>query len=146
MKTACVQTITILYIYFYVWGLNLKLNNSYHLFLISINICIDYCHYYWTSKSLLNIWEFRYHKLLDCWGSGRWWLPINRHRKESSVEWSINLDTGVSSSQIVDLALPLFYFSFFIFIFMLFYFSIFLFLEQLGLRVIGHTVTSVTTW
>jgi len=34
---------------------------------------------------------------------------------------------------------------FFIFIFMLFYFSIFLFLEQLGLRLIGHAVTSVTT-
>jgi len=34
---------------------------------------------------------------------------------------------------------------FFIFIFMLFYFSIFLFLGQLGLRLIGHAVTSVTT-
>jgi len=35
---------------------------------------------------------------------------------------------------------------FFISIFMLFYFSIFLFLEQLGLRLIGHAVTPVTTW
>ena len=53
----------------------------------------------------------------------------------------------LSSSQMVDLALPLFYFLFFIlFIFMWFYFSIFIFLEQLGLRVLGHAVTSVTTW
>ena len=43
-------------------------------------------------------------------------------------------------------------FSILFFIFMLFYFSIFflffssLFLEQLGLRLIGHAVTSVTTW
>ena len=28
----------------------------------------------------------------------------------------------------------------------LFYFSIFLFLEQLGLGLIGHAVTSITTW
>ena len=34
--------------------------------------------------------------------------------------------------------------SLFIFIFVLFYFSIFLFLEQLGLGLIGHAVTSVT--
>jgi len=27
MKTACTQTITILYIYFYIWELDLRLNN-----------------------------------------------------------------------------------------------------------------------
>ena len=56
----------------------------------------------------------------------------------TTLAWSSDL----SSSQMVDLAFP-FYFSFlfsccFIFLF-------FLFLEQLGLRLIGHAVTSVTT-
>ena len=45
----------------------------------------------------------------------------------------------LSSSQTVDLVLSILLF---IFIFLLFYF---LFLEQLGLGLIGHTVTSVTT-
>ena len=40
MKTACTQTITILYKYFYIWGLDLRLN------------------YYWTSELLLNLWEY----------------------------------------------------------------------------------------
>ena len=40
--------------------------------------------------------------------------------------------------------LDLFYFSFYFFILFSIYFSIFQFLEQLGLRLISHTVTSVT--
>ena len=48
----------------------------------------------------------------------------------------------VSSSQMVDLVFLL---SFtFIFIFFSVYFPIFLFLEQLGLGLIGHTITTVT--
>ena len=60
MATACVQTITLLYIYFCVWKLDLRLNNiNLHQFL-SFIICIDLnhnCHDYWTSESLLNLWE-----------------------------------------------------------------------------------------
>jgi len=40
----------------------------------------------------------------------------------------------------------LFYFSFFILFYFSFLFFLFLFLEQLGLGLIGHTVTSVTSW
>ena len=47
----------------------------------------------------------------------------------------------MSSSQMVDLVFSLFYFLFlFLFRFILY----FLFLEQLGLELIGHAVTSVT--
>jgi len=64
MEIACIQTITILYKYFYVWELDLRLNNiNYHqsLSLIIIDIYIDFnhhCHYCWTSESLLNLWEY----------------------------------------------------------------------------------------
>ena len=51
---------------------------------------------------------------------------------------------SVSSSQTVDLVFALFYFSFLFFLFKLVFY--FLFLEQLGLGLIGHAVTSVTTW
>ena len=50
--------------------------------------------------------------------------------------WHLEWETKVSSSQMVDLALPLFYFSAVLF----FYFSIFR-----ATRVIGHAATSVTT-
>jgi len=60
IESACTQTITLIYIYLYVWGLDLRLNNIiYYQFLFFI-ICIDlnhHCHYYWTSKSLLNLWK-----------------------------------------------------------------------------------------
>jgi len=48
----------------------------------------------------------------------------------------------VSSSQMVDLGFSLFYFLFLFSFCFIFYF---LFLEQLGLELIGHAVTSVTT-
>ena len=48
----------------------------------------------------------------------------------------------MSSSQTVDLVFLLSFI--FIFIFISVYFSIFLFLEQLGLGLIGHAVTTVT--
>jgi len=61
METACVQAITILYIYLCVSRLDFRLNNiNYHQSL-SFIICIDlnhHCHYYWTSESLLNLWEY----------------------------------------------------------------------------------------
>ena len=50
--------------------------------------------------------------------------------------------THVSSSQMVDLVFFLFYFSFLFSFHFIFYL---LFLEQLGLELIGHAVTSVTT-
>jgi len=49
------------YIYLCVWKLDLRLNNiNFHQFL-SFIICIDlnhYCHHYWTSELLLNLWEY----------------------------------------------------------------------------------------
>jgi len=48
----------------------------------------------------------------------------------------------MSSSQIVDLVFSLFYF---LFLFLFCFIFYFLFLEQLGLGLIGHAVTSVTT-
>jgi len=60
METACIWAITLLYIYFCVWRLDLRLNNiNYHQSL-SFIICIDlnyHCYHYWTSESLLNLWE-----------------------------------------------------------------------------------------
>ena len=49
---------------------------------------------------------------------------------------------GVLSLQMVDLVFSLFYFSFLVLFHFIFYF---LFLEQLGLGLICHAVTSVTT-
>jgi len=49
----------------------------------------------------------------------------------------------MSSSQIVDLVFSLFYF---LFLFLFRFIFYFLFLEQLGLGLIGHAITSVTTW
>ena len=61
METACAQTITLLYIYLYVWGLDLRLNNINFHQSLSFIIYIDlnhHCHHYWTSESLLNLWEY----------------------------------------------------------------------------------------
>ena len=55
--------------------------------------------------------------------------------------WTL-IETSVSSSQTVDLVFSLFYFLFLFSFHFIFYF---LFLEQLGLGLIGHTVTLVTT-
>ena len=52
------------------------------------------------------------------------------------IEISVKFTNG-------KLSLSLFYFSFYFHSILFFYF---LFLEQLGLGLIGHTVTSVTTW
>jgi len=52
------------------------------------------------------------------------------------------LKSSVSSSQTVDLVFSLFHFSFLFSFYFIFYF---LFLEQLGLGLISHAVTSVTT-
>ena len=46
------------------------------------------------------------------------------------------------SNKMIDLVFSLFYFSFLFSFYFIFYF---LFLEQLGLGLIGHAVTSVTT-
>jgi len=54
METACTQTITISYQHFYVWKLDLRLNNiNYYqlLSLIIIDICIN-LHHSWTSESI----------------------------------------------------------------------------------------------
>jgi len=58
IETACIQTITILYMYLCVWRLNLRLNNIIHQSLFFIINIYHYCHYYWTSKSLINLWEY----------------------------------------------------------------------------------------
>ena len=72
IETSCTQTITILYIYFYVWKLDFRFNNiNYHPSFISYH----YWHLYWSLSSLsslLNFWitfkplrvypRFRYHK------------------------------------------------------------------------------------
>jgi len=60
MEIACTQTITLLYIYLYVWGLNPRLNNINLYQSLSFIIYIDlnhHCHHYWTSELLLNFWE-----------------------------------------------------------------------------------------
>ena len=60
MAITCSQTITLLYIYFCVWELDLRLNNINLYQSLSFIICIDlnhHCHHYWTSESLLNLWE-----------------------------------------------------------------------------------------
>ena len=61
MEKTCTQIITILYKYFYVWGLNLRIIIFINFYLFIIDICIDfyhYYHYYWTSELLLNLWEY----------------------------------------------------------------------------------------
>ena len=60
IETSCIQTITLLYIYLYIWGLDFRLNNINFYQFLSFIICIDlnhHCHYYWTSESLLTLWE-----------------------------------------------------------------------------------------
>ena len=61
MEIAFICTITLLYIYFCIWELDLKLNSiNFHYSLFFI-ICIDlnhHYHYYQTSKLLLNLWEY----------------------------------------------------------------------------------------
>jgi len=56
-----VHRLLLFYIYFCVWGLYLRLNNiNFHQSLFFI-ICIDlnhHCYHYWTSESLLNLWEY----------------------------------------------------------------------------------------
>jgi len=48
MESACIQTITILYKYFYIWGLDLRFNNINHQLILPIIY-----HYYLL---ILNIW------------------------------------------------------------------------------------------
>ena len=95
----------------------------------------------------------------------------SRPRDESSMDWSVDIpevqsspvlcvspagehmhlphvlriESSNSSIKFTNGRLSFSLFYFFIFIFILFYFSIFLFLEQLGLGLIDHAVTLVTT-
>ena len=66
---------------------------------------------------------------------------------EVSTNWCVTIEHwGLSSIRVIvkieEVRLDLFFFSLFYFIFNLFFH--FLFLEQLGLELIGHTVTTVT--
>ena len=66
---------------------------------------------------------------------------------EVSTNWCVTIEHwGLSSIRVIikieEVRLDLFFFSLFYFIFNLFFH--FLFLEQLGLGLIGHTVTTVT--
>ena len=68
-----------------------------------------------------------------------------KHVLETKIEKADRLSKrlDLSSSQTVDLVFSLFYF---LFLFLFCFIFYFLFLEQLGLGLIGHAVTSVTTW
>ena len=73
-----------------------------------------------------------------------WFRMSFRKEKQRGEKWMlIYTITLVSSSQTVDLVFLYFTFYFY-FIFDLFFY--FLFIEQLGLGLIGHAVTSVTIW
>ena len=68
MATACAQTITILYIYLCVWGLDLRLNN------------INYSCWYFSSSVnhyilILNLWNTIQLKYHNQWVSYLWYLP-----------------------------------------------------------------------
>ena len=60
METTCIQTITFLYIYFCVWGLDLRLNNTnlHQLFLLILLITY---HHYLLILRLWNTTKFKYH-------------------------------------------------------------------------------------
>jgi len=70
------------------------------------------------------------------------YYPLFKNEIRVKKEWE-DYVTHVSSSQMIDLMFSLFYFSFLFSFHFIFYL---LFLEQLGLELIGHAVTSVTTW
>ena len=100
-------------------------------------IIIQFCHSESTGvkSSQINFIFFIYNRK-DCSESIVW--SISFHNK-----LSIGDSMCVSSSQMIDLVFLYFTFHFY-FLFDLFFY--FLFLEQLGLGLIGHAVTSVTTW
>ena len=101
IATACVRTITLLYIYFYIWGLDLRLNNiNFHQslsFIIYINLN-HHCYYYWTSKSLLNLWEYTQ----DSDITNKWvvhfvigWMLIHQTMQQKKFCWySVRIDDG----------------------------------------------------
>ena len=67
MATACAQTITLLYIYLCVWGLNLRLNN------------VNYFCWYFSSSAnhhilILNLWNTIQLKYHNQWVSYLWYL------------------------------------------------------------------------
>ena len=65
MATACAWTITLLYIYFYVWGLDLRLNNiNFHQSLLSVNYHI----------LILNLWNIIQLKYYNQWVSYLWYV------------------------------------------------------------------------
>ena len=70
------------------------------------------------------------------------YYPLFKDEIRVKKEWK-DYVTHVSSSQTVDLVFSLFYFLFLFSFHFIFYL---LFLEQLGLELICHIVTSVTTW
>jgi len=62
IEIACVWTITLLYIYLYIWGLDLRLNNiNYSCWYYSSSIIITFL--YWTSETPLSssITTSKYH-------------------------------------------------------------------------------------
>jgi len=62
METACIQAITLLYIYFYIWELDLRLNNiiyysSIFIILYSLSSILILIIIFITIE-LLNFWEY----------------------------------------------------------------------------------------
>ena len=70
--------------------------------------------------------------------------PISKTKRKQLVHSNVSVSLSLSV-KIEESGLDLFYFSFY-FYFLFDVFLYFLFLEQLGLELISHTVTSVTTW
>ena len=106
----------------------------------SNGLCASYFHYiikictWWELLSIINL-EYSYH------------MQVCPSGKNISTVISSPNYTSLPSIvvKIEESGLDLFYFSFhFYFWFDLFFY--FLFLEQLGLGLIGHAITSVTTW
>ena len=97
MATACIQTITLLYIYLCIWGLDLRLNN------------VNYSCWYFSSSFnhyilILNLWntiKFKYH---NQWVSYLWysllhWNCTKLHIKFISISnkvWFFNITIWIS--------------------------------------------------
>ena len=88
-------------------------------------------------KQFLNLLDDNNNIIKPSYTKGGSWLKVFSHSN------SLCVCASLSSSQMVDLVFLYFTFCF-CFLFDLFFY--FLFLEQLGLGLIGHTVTSVTIW
>jgi len=116
MEIACIQTITILYKYFYIWELNLRFHNiNLHQFISIIIFSL-------LLSSLLNFWITS--------------KSLRVHLRFISRSLMVDFILFYFLSYFIFL---------FLFLSFIFYFY-FLFLEQLRLEFISHTVTSVTNW